>query len=327
MHLSTLLLTLAPVLALATPAFQNLQSRGSSDATCGNVGAGVNKGQTCSSGGVGGSCCSQNGWCGDTPAYCGAGCQAQFGRCDAPNSGSPGGSTSNTARSRSGNVLYGGGGVYRCVNPGMVAMTFDDGPYLYTNNLLDTLASAGAKATFFVTGSNLDKGNIDDPSKGWDKVIQRMYNNGHQVASHTWSHQDLSAISEEARRNEMLHLEAALVKIIGRFPTYMRPPYSSCNGACQATLADLGYHIIYFDLDTDDYNQLGNIQNSKDNVDRAMAGTSPNSRSFLSIAHDIHPQTSNDLAPYMVRRFAEAGYRMVTLGECLGDPAGNWYRS
>jgi hypothetical protein len=159
------------------------------------------------------------------------------------------------------------------------------------------------------SGSNLDKGNIDDPSKGWDKVIQRMYNNGHQIASHTWSHQDLSAISEEARRNEMYRLEAALVTIIGRFPTYMRPPYSSCNGACQATLADLGYHIIYFDLDTDDYNQLGNIQNSKDNVDRAMAGTSPNSKSFLSIAHDIHSQTSLDLAPYMIRRFAEAGYR------------------
>lgn len=76
-------------------------------------------------------------------------------------------------------------------------------------------------------------------------------------------------------------------------------------------MADLGYHVSYFDLDTDDYNQLGNIQVSKNNVDAAMAGRSPNNDDFLTIAHDIHQVTAQDLAPYMVSKFKAAGYRCM----------------
>jgi peptidoglycan/xylan/chitin deacetylase (PgdA/CDA1 family) len=80
-----------------------------------------------------------------------------------------------------------------------------------------------------------------------------MHTEGHQVASHTWSHQDLSAITKEQRYEQMVKLEMSLSNILGFFPTYMRPPYSSCTAAsgCEKDMADLGYHISYFDLDTD----------------------------------------------------------------------------
>jgi peptidoglycan/xylan/chitin deacetylase (PgdA/CDA1 family) len=48
-----------------------------------------------------------------------------------------------------------------------------------------------------------------------------MINEGHQVASHTWSHQDLSAITKEQRYDQMVRLEMALTNIIGKFPTYV----------------------------------------------------------------------------------------------------------
>lgn len=43
----------------------------------------------------------------------------------------------------------------------------------------------------------------------------------------------------------------ALTNIIGKFPTYMRPPYSSCTAGsgCQKDLTDLGYVVSYFDLE------------------------------------------------------------------------------
>jgi peptidoglycan/xylan/chitin deacetylase (PgdA/CDA1 family) len=84
-------------------------------------------------------------------------------------------------------------------------------------------------------------------------VIKRMVASGHQVASHTFSHQDLSAITQEQRYDQMVKNEMALSNILGKFPTYMRPPYSSCTAAsgCQKDLADLGYVVSYFDLDTD----------------------------------------------------------------------------
>lgn len=139
----------------------------------------------------------------------------------------------------------------------------------------------------------------------------------------------------------MYRLEEALVGILGKFPTYMRPPYSSCEGECPQTMADLGYHICYFDLDTDDYNQLDNIQVAKNNVANAVAEGHAH---YLSIAHDIHEVTVKELLPYMLETFKSKGYRsmltltlmfglwvltlitVVTIGECLGDPVSNWYR-
>jgi peptidoglycan/xylan/chitin deacetylase (PgdA/CDA1 family) len=77
-----------------------------------------------------------------------------------------------------------------------------------------------------VTGNNIAKGPIDTT---WAPVIARMDTEGHQIASHTWSHQDLSAITAAQRYEQMVKLEMALSNILGKFPTYVRPPYSSCT--------------------------------------------------------------------------------------------------
>jgi peptidoglycan/xylan/chitin deacetylase (PgdA/CDA1 family) len=100
-------------------------------------------------------------------------------------------------------------------------LTFDDGPYIYTDALLDILASYGAKATFFITGINNGKGAIDEVP-AYVSVIRRMIAEGHQVASHTWSHADLSTLTDADRELEMVKDEMALRNIIGKIPTYMR---------------------------------------------------------------------------------------------------------
>lgn len=179
-------------------------------------------------------------------------CQFEYGPgCDA-NKVPAGGSTRGTSRGQLGNQPYGGAGIYNCKIAGDIAITYDDGPYSYTGAVLDMFKAAGGVATFFVTGINLSKGSIDENAT-WKALIQRMEAEGHQVASHTWSHQDLSAITSQQRFDQMVRNEMALTNIMGKFPTYMRPPYSSCTAAsgCQADLATLGYTISYFDLDTD----------------------------------------------------------------------------
>jgi peptidoglycan/xylan/chitin deacetylase (PgdA/CDA1 family) len=217
--------------------------------------------------------------------------------------------------------------------PGTIALTFDDGPYLYTSHVLDILASYNATATFFITGANYNKGAISIPASGWIPIIQRMHAEHHQIASHTWTHLDLSIIPSIDRKNQMYKNEMALRNILGFIPTYMRPPYSSCSAesGCEADLKALGYHIIYFDVDTDDYNQDSpeQIQHSKDwfkgNITAADATTADSE--WLVIAHDIHYQTAYNLTEYMLKTLTELGYRAATVGECLGDPEANWYRS
>lgn len=129
-----------------------------------------------------------------------------------------------------------------------MALTFDDGPYIYTSHILDLLTQYNASATFFITGNNNGKGHIDNASLAWPSLIKRMYDDGHQLASHTWSHPDLCNITSAQRKNEMWKNEMALRNVVGVIPTYMRPPYSSCTAecGCEGDMEDLGYHITYF---------------------------------------------------------------------------------
>jgi peptidoglycan/xylan/chitin deacetylase (PgdA/CDA1 family) len=236
-------------------------------------------------------------------------------------------STRNDPRPQKGNIPYGGAGIRTCTQPGTVAITFDDGPNIYTGQVLDRLAEYGFKATFFICGDN-GHGAIDaDPR--WVDVIKRMDAEGHHVASHTWAHSDLSTITDDQRYDEMVKTEMAIRNILGKYPTYMRPPYSSCNDACQTVMKNLGYVISYYDLDTQDWAHQDNIQEAKDIFKSGMDGTEggPQSGHRIVLAHDIHEQTASSLVPYMLKYLKDQGWKGVTLGECLGESKENWYRS
>ncbi|KEY64217.1 hypothetical protein S7711_03506 [Stachybotrys chartarum IBT 7711] len=274
-------------------------------------------------------CCSSAGWCGNGYLYCSApACQIEYGpSCDAnvrPN----GPDTANVPRPRLGSVPY-GQAIYRCNQNGDIALTYDDGPYTYTEDLLDLLASYNARATFYVTGRNLGKGAINDPSTAWPGLIRRMVADGHQIASHTWSHQRLTTLSRPMFFNQMHYLETALADLLGYFPTYMRPPYSAANATTNGWLNELGYHITYFNLDTEGYlnDSPELIQESKDIWDVNVEGRDPENTRYLHIEHDPVYQSVYNLTGYMLESLERNGFRAVTVGECLLDPRENWYRT
>jgi peptidoglycan/xylan/chitin deacetylase (PgdA/CDA1 family) len=130
---------------------------------------------------------------------------------------------------------------------GTLALTYDDGPSKWTADLLDILKANGVKATFFIRAVNLYKDLVTHNSDGLPAVIRRMYNEGHQIAGHTWSHMDLSRkLNSRQRRIEMLKNEMALNDILGFIPTYMRAPFNSCTKetGCWDDMDELGYHIV-----------------------------------------------------------------------------------
>jgi len=70
--------------------------------------------------------------------------------------------------------------IQKCSSPGMLALAYDDGPYQYTSQLVDTLDKAGAKATFFWTGTLY--GCIYNQAA----AVKKAFASGHQIASHSW---------------------------------------------------------------------------------------------------------------------------------------------
>ncbi|KAH7329529.1 hypothetical protein B0I35DRAFT_46757 [Stachybotrys elegans] len=277
-----------------------------------------------------GECCSESGFCGSTTAYCGgSGCQLDYSDSCDTFFGPPGPSTESVPRPKIGNVPY--GSIIRdCISPEMIALSFDDGPYLYTTQMLDVLDELQVKATFFVAGNNRGKGRIDDEANGWAAMLRRMHASGHHIASHTWTHRDLNRVNSTIRRTEMVYNEMAFRNLFGWFPTYMRPPYLECSvsSGCAGLMDELGYHIVNVNIDTKDFefNSPALIQQAKD---RYSAGVSTNAvaNDYIILAHDVQYQTVVNLTAYMVTTARDRGYRLVTVGECLGDPVENWYRT
>lgn len=95
-------------------------------------------------------------------------------------------------------------------------MTFDDGPTPATPALLDALAADNIKATFFIIGSQA----IQFP-----EILRRIHTEGHQLAVHTWSHLELTTLSNEQVAVELGWTREAIREIIGEDVTIdlMRP--------------------------------------------------------------------------------------------------------
>ncbi|KAL1875444.1 hypothetical protein Daus18300_003183 [Diaporthe australafricana] len=210
-----------------------------------------------------------------------------------------------------------------CAEPGTIALTFDDGPWKYTEDLLDILQDHGVEATFFVCGGNMGgDGQITD--YGHPQLLQRMANEGHQVATHTWAHADLTKVDEYGILDQLLLNEQAIVQALGRIPTYFRPPYFSSNEDVLDTVGQLGYHVINAGVDTNDWK--GDYDAAKQAFSQAIQQGQWDGTGKIVLAHDIHERTVHELAEYMIEQALSAGYRLVTVGECMGDPEQNWYR-
>ncbi|TLS20854.1 uncharacterized protein PpBr36_10897 [Pyricularia pennisetigena] len=218
--------------------------------------------------------------------------------------------TKDVPRPKIGNVPY-GKLIRDCKKPGVVAVTYDDGPSQLTDKLLNILKEAGAKATFFLTGVNIL------PHR---KVIERAHREGHQLAQHSWSHNSLSRASTQARADEILKPEAAFADVLGIFPTYMRPPYGECNAECEAQLGNLGYHVVNWNIDTNDWR--GDMNVSMQIIDTRLKNTD----GPLVLAHDME-HTINVLTSHIISVAKAEGLKMVTVGECLDDDESNWYRA
>ena len=210
------------------------------------------------------------------------------------------------------------------VNPAdgrkLIALTFDDGPSLdYTPQYLDILARYGAKATFFNLGLNLEEG--DD----YVALCKRCVDEGHQVASHTYSHDSITLSGfDEAGRNEEISKAFTLVSNASGVPTQvMRPPYGEFR-AWQylqyiAHVGDIAYSA-YWGVDSEDWRLLG----ADHIISQCTANLTADSyNGAVVLMHDGGGDRSQDVQalPQLIETYQGLGYELVTLNELLkSDP-------
>jgi peptidoglycan/xylan/chitin deacetylase (PgdA/CDA1 family) len=182
---------------------------------------------------------------------------------------------------------------------------------------LTYLDSRNVNVTFYINAANNPYGNAGVSSHPYFSTIQRMMAEGHQIASHTYSHEDLTLIGHDGRLEQMYHNEKAFGEIIGVIPTYMRPPYLSCDGDCQNDMAALGYHVTEINLETNDWQ--GDYDVSEAMFLEGVTVKPKPVGGYIALAHDIHALTVSRLTPFMINQLLANGYKTATVGECLGS--------
>ncbi|MGM7682757.1 polysaccharide deacetylase family protein [Cytobacillus sp. Hm23] len=103
-------------------------------------------------------------------------------------------------------------------NENVLLLTIDDAPDKYSLQMAHTLQSVNVKAIFFVNGHFID-------SEEEQEVLKQIYELGFPIGNHTWSHNNLSELSEVEQYEEIVKLNDEIEKIIGMRPQFFRAPY------------------------------------------------------------------------------------------------------
>lgn len=201
-------------------------------------------------------------------------------------------------------IPTGAGGIHVfAAAPKLIAFTFDDGPSIYTAGLLDGLKERGASATFFMTGVNGSSGIVNQ-----SQVLERMVNEGHQLANHTYSHivpfnaQSAATISSQVSRVEELLFQS----MGGSYTDMVRTPGGAVGGSVKSAVAA---PIITWNVDTLDWKYRDAATVCGNILSTARDGA-------IVLLHDLY-STSVQGALRAMDTLKAQGYEFVTVAELL----------
>ncbi len=180
-------------------------------------------------------------------------------------------------------------------------LTFDDGPSIYTPEVLDRLEEAGVKAVFFITGY----GAAEHPD-----LVRRIHEKGHVLGIHTMTHPDMTQLSREEQIAEIQPLIDLITEVTGQPPRYFRPPFGAYNDELLATLEELGLELINWSAGSLDWE--GVVDGYKD-PHRVVADVLDQLHpGAVILAHDTLRHTA-EAVPLIIEALRAEGYEFVVL--------------
>nr|WP_294651044.1 polysaccharide deacetylase family protein [uncultured Blautia sp.] len=178
----------------------------------------------------------------------------------------------------------------------MLALTFDDGPGQYTDELLDCLEENNAHATFFMLGQNVAQ---------YPDAPKRMLELGCEIGSHSWDHTQLTTIDIDAVAKQFSDTDNALIQACGQAATVARAPYGDGNSDIYNTV---NKPFFMWSLDTEDWKLL----DADGDYNAVMNGDLTDGSIILM--HDIH-EPSVQAALRLIPDLIAKGYKLVTVSE------------
>jgi len=189
-------------------------------------------------------------------------------------------------------------------NSGTVCLTFDDGPHPdHTPRLLDVLKLHQVPATFFVVGARV---------AAYPAVVRRIVDEGHSVGHHSFYHGDPARTSARDLLDEVRRTDDVLTAVVGRCPTFFRPPHGKLTIGKTWRLWRAGQSIVLWNVDPKDWSCADARE-----LHSRMKGRSLQGGDVL-LLHDSHPHGAA-LVPELVAEAQCSGLRFATIPEWLGQ--------
>lgn len=186
-------------------------------------------------------------------------------------------------------------------NKKMVALTYDDGPSIYTPRILKTLKENNSVATFFVVGNRVPM---------YSDTVKKAYGMGCEIGNHTYEHKILTRADAAGIRNQVSRTNVAVKKITGTAPIVMRPPGGAVNNMVKS---QIGMPMILWSIDTLDWRTRNAASTKTAVLDHVKDGD-------IVLMHDLYEATAN-ASTTIIPTLVERGYQLVTvseLAECRG---------
>jgi peptidoglycan/xylan/chitin deacetylase (PgdA/CDA1 family) len=143
-----------------------------------------------------------------------------------------------------------------------VALTFDDGPHPEaTPAVLELLASAGALATFFLVGEQVERR---------PDLAARIVAEGHDLGVHCHRHTWLLRMGSRRTRDDLLRAAAAIEAAAGRPVRLYRPPYGVLNAAALATAREQGWETWLWRREGRDWQRRATAESIADRLTRRV---------------------------------------------------------
>lgn len=178
---------------------------------------------------------------------------------------------------------------------GLIALTFDDGPSIYTSQILDILETYDVRATFLMIGIQVEKNG---------SILPRMAALGHTLGNHSYDHAEMLDLPLDMVQWEFEATDQLIESFCGERSSVVRFPYGDYT---REQTAVVGKPQIYWDVDSLDWDTQDSSAVQSQIWSQLEGGS-------IVLLHDIYPSTVSALAELVPALLAN-GYEPVTIEE------------
>lgn len=184
-----------------------------------------------------------------------------------------------------------------------VALTFDEGPSSYTEQILQVLSDAGATATFFMQGDRVDANQA---------AVASIAASDNELGSNGQNDVDLTTLSGDDLRQQLTQGFDAIDRAADTTCALLRPPYGLFSEQNWTEAMDLVSAVVTWNIDSGDYLLPG-----ADSVIETVMGSVGNGDIILLTDNDSCGEQTLELLPTLLSRLQDEGYQIVSLSELI----------